>query len=95
MVEALRLRRTATRLRDLPRRHGRASGIGADDAAVCLTLMAAITVASTITNAVHSETPVQFHRSRYAIRCFNYITNLHQLDGRDPTSAFCARTACR
>ena len=36
---------------------------------------------STITCAVHRS---RFHRRRSKDRHFHYITNLHQLDGRDP-----------
>jgi hypothetical protein len=39
---------------------------------------------STITDAIRRAIRTQFHRSRRTNRCFNYITNLHQLDGRDP-----------
>jgi hypothetical protein len=38
---------------------------------------------STITDAIRREIRTQFHRSRRTNRCFNYITNLQQLDGRD------------
>ena len=39
---------------------------------------------STITCAVRRATCVQLHRRRGSDRHFHYVTNLHQLDGRDP-----------
>ena len=46
---------------------------------------------STITDAIRRAIRTQFHRSRRTNRCFNYITNLHQLDGRDPVRPFVKR----